>query len=294
MPADQLTHADDLPARASQPDAPGWRQYNITFAEPPAAEEIAARELLPALTTAQNAGRLDCWWFIRKKPWKFRHLPGEHPDDGAVSAVLGALAAQGRIAGWSAGIYEPETLAFGGPEAMDIAHELFHHDSRCILASVGQHGSALGRREITVLLCSAMLRAAGLDWYEQGDVWAKVVALRPAAAITPDRTAALAPAMHRLMIADPSGLRGMGGPLAGQPGWISAFERAGCALGTQSRAGKLQRGLRAVLAHHIVFRANRAGLTITEQALLAALATSNVFGDPPGAVSLPATTPAKG
>jgi protein-L-isoaspartate(D-aspartate) O-methyltransferase len=297
MPAHQLTRGEHRQPGAPGPDAPGWRQYNITFPEPSAAEATAARDLLPALTAAQDAGVLRRWWFIRKQPWKLRYLPGELPDAGTVSGLLGQLAAQGRITGWATGIYEPETLAFGGPEAMDVAYELFHHDSRCVLARAArQPRTALGRRETTVLLCSAMLRAAGLDWYEQGDVWAKVAVLRPAVpgTITPERAAALTPAMHQLTTAAPSRLRGPGCPVTGQPGWITAFEQAGRALAALARAGKLQRGLRAVLAHHIVFCANRAGLTIAEQAVLAALATADVFGDPPGAVFLPGTTPARG
>jgi protein-L-isoaspartate(D-aspartate) O-methyltransferase len=65
---------------------------------------------------------------------------------------------------------------------MDIAHALFHQDSQHLLARAAQIESspALGRSEATVLLYSAMLRAAGLDWFEQGDVWAKIATLRPA------------------------------------------------------------------------------------------------------------------
>ncbi|WP_159054630.1 thiopeptide-type bacteriocin biosynthesis protein [Streptomyces dysideae] len=59
-------------------------------------------------------------------------------------------------------VYEPETDTFGGPEAMDAAHELFHSDSRHLLTY--QPSSAhLGRRETAVLLASVMMRGAGLD-----------------------------------------------------------------------------------------------------------------------------------
>jgi hypothetical protein len=30
------------------------------------------------------------------------------------------------------------------------------------------------------MLCPALMRAAEFDWFERGDVWAKVIALNPA------------------------------------------------------------------------------------------------------------------
>jgi len=89
---------------------------------------------------------------------------------------------------------------------MDIAHTLFHHDSQHILTRVTQTDPALGQRETTVLLYSTMLRAAGLDWFEQGDVWAKVTALRPAIdayRTLPGQAEGLSRAIRRLMTATP-------------------------------------------------------------------------------------------
>jgi protein-L-isoaspartate(D-aspartate) O-methyltransferase len=263
-----------------------WCQYNIEFPDRDTAEHAAARELFPALAAAQQAGLLHGWWFIRKQPWKLRYLPGD-PTTATITDLLAALTADGQIASWAAAIYEPETLAFGGPQGMDVAHGLFHDDSRHILARAAQAGArALGRRETSVILCSVMLRAAGLDWYEQGDVWAKVASVRPATAATvsPGRATALAPAIHRLMTVNPRSLcaAGSGGPLTGHGEWITAFEDTGQALADLARHGRLRRGLRAVLAHHILFHANRAGLPITDQATLAALASAHVFGTPAG------------
>lgn len=67
------------------------------------------------------------------------------------------------------------------------------------------------------------------------------------------------------------------GPLAGEGGWVRAFEQAGLSLAEPARCGGLKRGLRAVLAHHIIFHANRAGLSLEDQAVLAALAMDTVF-----------------
>ncbi|MFF3437608.1 methyltransferase, FxLD system [Streptosporangium sp. NPDC002721] len=271
-----------------------WRQYNIEVPDRATAEHVAIWDLRPTLTAAQGAGLLHGWWFVRKHPWRLRYLPDD-PISTVVADLLDKLAADGRIISWALGIYEPETTAFGGTAAMSVAHELFHHDSHHLLTRAARHdGPALGQRETTALLCSAMLRAAGLDLYEQGDVWEKVAELRPAepGTVAPERAARLAAAMRRLMtvnvrdLCDPANT----GPLVGYDGWVTAFEKAGQALADLSRHGRLTRGLRAVLAHHIIFHANRAGLPAADQSALAALALDTVFTTDRDLASRPATT----
>jgi protein-L-isoaspartate(D-aspartate) O-methyltransferase len=263
-----------------------WHQYSIVFASHEKAEQIAARHLLPALSAAQADGSLDLWWYIRKQPaWRFRYLA---EPDSVLGPVLDQFMKQKNITSWTAGIYEPETTAFGGDEAMRAAHLLFHHDSRHILARTAATGVVLGRRETMILLCSAMLRAADLDWYEQADVWDKVAVLRAGAGTLPaDRAAQLVPAMHRLLNAG-SHIPGTG------PGneWVRAFEQAGQTLAALAVTGTLRRGLRAVLPHHVIFHANRAGISVRDQAILAALAADTMFGACPGQVSFRKPAPA--
>jgi protein-L-isoaspartate(D-aspartate) O-methyltransferase len=258
-----------------------WHHYLIEFTDRATAEHTTAHELAPVLNQAQHASELNTWWYLRKTPaWRLRYQP-TNPDTTVVDTLLIDLAASGHIASWTQGIYEPETLAFGGHAAMDIAHTLFHQDSQHLLARAAQTESnpALGRRESTVLLYSAMLRAAGLDWFEQGDVWAKVTALRPASHAhhaTPGRADGLGRAIRRLMTANPRGA-----PDLLPESWLAAFDTAGQQLAALAHNGQLERGLRAVLAHHFIFHANRAGLSGADQATLAALALDTVFHTTP-------------
>lgn len=268
------------PADGCSPAASGdWYQYNLTFpTRQPTAQ--AARELLQALTKAEADGLLRCWWFIRKQPWRLRYQPARDTHAAQVGAALDALTHAGLLTRWTTGIYEPETVAFGGELAMRIAHQLFHTDSSYLLARAAAPDDApLGLRETTVLLCSTMMRGARLDWYEQGDVWQHVAVLRHASpADAHDR---LASAMHQLMTASAPALTCEHGPLAGNSGWVSAFEIAGRGLAELADIGQLGRGLRAVLAHHVIFHTNRAGLPVSEQAALAALAIGDIFGTSP-------------
>ncbi|MGZ3103453.1 methyltransferase, FxLD system [Streptomyces sp. H72] len=254
-----------------------WQQHHITFAGGRAsAQRAIAERIAPVLLAAEGDGQLAGWWFMNKQPWPLRYRAyGPSP---AVEALLSDLVQDDTVVSWLPCVYEPETEAFGGAAAMDVAHELFHQDSHHLL--MPRPGPEnLGRGETAVLLAGAMMRAAGLDWFEQGDVWTKVAALRPVTGRPPvERTARLAPAMRTLMTADAHALCRPDGPLAGHGAWVAAFERAGAELASLAVRGGLTRGLRAVIAHHVIFHSNRAGLLREAQSAISALAREVVMG----------------
>ncbi|MGW1143558.1 methyltransferase, FxLD system [Streptomyces sp. NPDC002454] len=253
-----------------------WQQHNITFVDRLRAQLVIAERLAPALITAEAAGQLSGWWFMNKQPWPLRYRADEPAP--VVESLLDDLVGEGSVVSWRPGMYEPETDVFGGQAAMDAAHDLFHSDSHHLLAY--QPGPKhLGRRETVVLLVSAMLRGAGLDWFEQGDVWSKVAALRPATNPLPaERTASLAPAVRKLMTVDARSLCNPGGPFHGHDEWVTTFERTGATLADLTDHGGLTRGLRVVLAHHVIFHANRAGLLRDDQSALFNIAREVVMG----------------
>ncbi|MEW1687524.1 methyltransferase, FxLD system [Streptomyces sp. NPDC091265] len=268
--------------------ADAWPQRLIQFTDWSHAEATAVEHLLPVLIAHES--ELAQWSFLRKSPcWRLRYRPA-HPDSAtALDAALDELVDAGDLASWTHGIYEPEEAAFGGPAAMKIAHTLFHYDSRHVLdhlarqQAVGDPG--LGRRELAVLLLSVAMRAAGLDWYEQGDVWARIAAERPGEEIrSPQRHRV---AVHRLMTVDvsttsPSVTQGRLAPLAE---WIATFEWFGQQLADLNRQGRLERGLRAVIAHHGIFQWNRLGLPAEDQHTLSTLAKEAVMGTSDNAAS---------
>lgn len=87
------------------------------------------------------------------------------------------------------------------------------------------------------------------DWFEQGDVWAKIAALRPVTSpLPPERVAELAPAARQLMTTDARSLCRPDGPLHAHGAWVTAFERAGATLADLAGCGAFTRGLRAVMA----------------------------------------------
>jgi thiopeptide-type bacteriocin biosynthesis protein len=271
----------------SQGAAPLWMQVSVQFDDYAAAENIGVAHLGPVMAEAEAAGLVSSWSFIRKAPcWRVRY----HADrDGQsfVHKALDTLRMSGHIAQWVETIYEPEVHAFGGTAGMDVAHHLFHQDSRHLVAYLGGDGlsSSRGdkRRELSILLCSTLMRGAGQDWYEQGDLWARVAENRPSLPEMPShRERGTESSLRRLMTVDASPaspLTAQNGALNHLAAWFAAFDSAGMALGDLARDGTLHRGVRAVLAHHVIFHWNRIGLPYEVQSVLAHAAKAVVLGD---------------
>jgi thiopeptide-type bacteriocin biosynthesis protein len=272
---------------------PGWQQLNITFASPHrhAVEHAALTHLGPAITDAETQGLITSWFFIRKHPWKLRYLPADPGTSQESDTLLHTAAANMHRAqhatAWCRGIYEPETHAFGGGAGMAAAHILFHADSRHIFAYLprlaGNRPIASDtcdqRRELSILLCTALMRAAGQDRYEQGDTWAKLCHFRPNSNVPAERQDAFNTAVERLITTDTGPdkpLRRNGLHHAHE--WFTAFEHTGKTLRTLADNGQLTRGLRAVATHHIIFHWNRIGLPPQTQANIAHAATQIIFG----------------
>ncbi|MGW0827123.1 methyltransferase, FxLD system [Streptomyces sp. NPDC002845] len=275
----------------------GWHQVNLRCESWQAAEQMAAEHLQPLLTTAEDAGDLASWWFIRKREsWRLRlqPAPGRAEAQAAfLTRLTATLTESGAIRKYAAGVvYEPETRRFGGPQAIELAHGLFHTDSRHILNHLARHDGRDLRRELGVRLATRMMQAAGQDFYEQGDVWAALAEHR-ATAHSPEPSAATLAAVQMLITADGDTADS---PLAQAPAWPSAFEDTGRALAGLALHGHLTRGIRSVLTAHLVFAFNRLGISAEHQAVLATAASRVVFHRQPAPdATLPnaRTTPAQ-
>ncbi|WP_026239492.1 thiopeptide-type bacteriocin biosynthesis protein [Parafrankia discariae] len=245
-----------------------WHQVHVRPAGNHPADRTLATLIGPHLDAFVAGGAASGWWHMNKPPgWRIRLL---NADTDAVHQLLDDLTAAGAVAAWSPAIYEPETAAFGGDGGMGIAHALFCADSAGVLDFLRRNNPPLARRELSVLLISSMCVAAGLDWYERGDVFTRVAAMRPDPPPSPARTTFTA--QLRTLLAAPtqtgSPLFAPNGPAAFAAPWRDAFETAGGRLAAAASAGTLTRGLRTVLAHTVIFHWNRLGLPATTQAVL--------------------------
>jgi thiopeptide-type bacteriocin biosynthesis protein len=195
-----------------------------------------------------------------------------------VNHTLGELTDTGAIARWWPTVYEPETAAFGGPAGLDTIHDLFCADSRGVLDYLRHDIPGLGRRELSVLLLSGLMRAAGLDGFECGDVFDRVARLRPAPADADTARISTLADNVRVLLSIPnlagSELFAPGGPVAHAAPWLAAFRAVGRRLGAAAADGCLDRGLRAILTHVVIFHWNRFGLSAASQGILARAATT--------------------
>ncbi|MCO5994799.1 methyltransferase, FxLD system [Actinoallomurus rhizosphaericola] len=260
-----------------------WRQVTLWCDDWQTAEQIAVSRLGPHLVAAEHAQVITSWWFLRKGvSWRIRYLPvpGRQTQATALlEQLMRELTATGAIRRWTTSIYEPETRAFGGPDGIDLAHQLFHADSRHVLDYI-RHARLDHRRELGLLLGTALMRGAGLDWYEQGDVWAQVTAHRSSDQPVPPE-AAVRSVQQLITAAGHS----VDSPLMAVPAWPDAFNHTGRRIADLAIDGRLTRGVRAVLAHHILFAWNRMGLPGDVQGVLAGTAAHAVFHqdlEPPG------------
>jgi thiopeptide-type bacteriocin biosynthesis protein len=251
-----------------------WWQVYLHFTDWANADATFTTHLLPVLREVEEAGGIDGWWYTRKHPcWRLRlHL---RPTSGIKLSIgdgFDRLMAEGYLQRWWPGIYEPETAAFGGEVSMAAAHSLFVVDSREAQQLRYRGNLAVGPRELSVLLCTIMMRAAGLEWYEQGEVWDRVITDEHRSAVSDvptDRLNARAQEIRPLLFADSDALLCLGGPLEPVAEWAAAFQSTGQELSRAVQAGTLDRGLRQVLSYHVIFHWNRLGLSMRGQSVLA-------------------------
>ncbi|WP_329361943.1 thiopeptide-type bacteriocin biosynthesis protein [Streptomyces sp. NBC_00669] len=261
----------------------GWHQLNIQFTRYPTAAASFHAHLLPALTTAP----VSSWWFLRKHPqWRLRvHPAADAATEDAATHLAKALdraVTRGAVKNWRHGPYEPETTAFGGPAGMALAHDLFHVDSAGILDY--EHRTAQGQpglpdaKTTSLLAMTLLMRAARLEFGEQGDVWAQVEQHRPLTANVPlDGIENMRTPLRRLLLTDADPLL-THGPLTSIRTWLDALQRSGAALANAAGEGQLALGLRGVLARHVLFHWNRMGFTTRQQSIWSRAAREAVLG----------------
>lgn len=274
----------------ARPDPSGWQQANIEFADYPNAERVFLTYLLQPLRQAEDSGSVESWWFVRKYPcWRLRLTPGprtmaEGMPKPMAEALDGAIS-RGVVKTWLPSPYEPETTAFGGPDGMGIAHELFHADSVGALDYLQRTGTnrsgLLDPKATSLLVISLFLRAAGQEWSEQGDVWARVAAARPLPEDVPtERVTAMTGSLRTLLTIDTAAASlAASTPLAPLAAWTDTMKQGGQALGQAGREGRLGIGTRSILARHVIFHWNRMGFTTRQQAIWARAARETILGE---------------
>jgi thiopeptide-type bacteriocin biosynthesis protein len=261
----------------------GWYQVYVKFADYPTAARAFRAYLLPAL----GEETVGPWWFLRKHPyWRLR----VHPAPGApaepvishVTQALDSAVSWGVVEEWKPSLYEPEAIAFGGLQGLEIAHRLFHADSLGVLAYDQLVEKGVDRlpdaKVVSLLLLASLLRSAGLEWGEQGDVWGQVEAKRALPAdVPPAKVSTMVDPMRSLLTVD-AGAVFAESTLASLRTWLTGMRREGQALQQATHANRLGLRLRGILAKHVIFHWNRMGFSVRQQAIWARAAREALLG----------------
>ncbi|WP_369165031.1 thiopeptide-type bacteriocin biosynthesis protein [Streptomyces sp. AFD10] len=264
-------------------EPPGWHQVNIRFADYPSADRTFRAYLMPAL----REGPVGIWWFVRKHPhWRLRFHPAQNasPEDALrhVTEALDSSVSWSVTTKWTSTPYEPEAIAFGGPAGVPLAHELFHADSVGVLdyLAVAADGRTrtLDVKAMSLVAMTWMMRAAGLEFGEQGDVWGRVEERRPLAEdVSPEQVSSMVAPMRRLLLTDARPLLDAGDLARVRP-WIEALEQGGKALTDATDSGSIGLGKRGILARHVLFHWNRMGFTLRQQSIWTRAAREAALG----------------
>lgn len=288
LPPAQLAEAIEryqAAGRAALKAAPlGWHQVNIRFVDYERAEHAFRAYLFPGLRADGPVGQ---WWFVRKAPhWRLRCHPAPEATSQDVAAhiakALNSSVSCGATANWHSTLYEPESIAFGGPAGLQLAHALFHADSEGVLdynsAFEANPADLPEPKETSLLTMSLLMRATGLEAGEQGDVWGRVEERRPLPDdVPPQRVSAMTAPMKRLLLTDARPLLADGTLTPIRP-WIESLQHHGRRLAEAAESHKLNTGKRAVLARHILFHWNRMGFSIRRQSIWSRAAREALLG----------------
>lgn len=281
--SDAIERYKDAGRAALDAEPSGWNQVNIRFADYPSADRAFRAYLMPALRSEP----IGIWWFVRKYPhWRLRFCPA--PNASAkdalhhVTEALDSSVSWSVTTEWTSTPYEPEGIAFGGPVGMPLAHELFHADS---VGALGYLGVAAGgstrtldAKATSLVAMTLLMRAAGLEFGEQGDVWGRVEERRPLTEdVPPERVSSMVEPMRRLLLTDAHPLLNAGDLGCVQP-WIEGLEHGGKALADAADSGNIGLGKRGILARHVLFHWNRMGFTLRQQAIWSRAARETALG----------------
>jgi thiopeptide-type bacteriocin biosynthesis protein len=258
-----------------------WLYWRLVTTTDATHDSLLHERVLPLLAALVQADTVDNWWFLRK-PHGGPHLrlrlhPAPRSDLAELtSALVGHFESwrqEGELLRCSRLVYEPEVSIFGGAGGMELAHELFWRDSvgYCrsmpVLSARGFQFSA----GVSAALLAGCFQGAGLDWFEQGDVW-RIVGMLRAATLPESVTEADAKPVARLrsiFAGADAVVAEAASDLPELAEWHLAFKELGRGLADADGRGDLEIGLRRIIAVHVVFHWNRMGFGFAQQALLA-------------------------
>jgi thiopeptide-type bacteriocin biosynthesis protein len=164
--------------RRTFPPGSDWLYLRVYTGET-AADGVLATDVAPLVRELTASSVVDRWFFLRYRDPEFHLRMRLHGDPArlhadarpAVEAAGAALVERGLAWRVELGTYEREVERYGGPEAIELAEQIFHADSEAVLAILpmlepGDEGQE-ERWRLGLYGADLLLRDLGLDERER-------------------------------------------------------------------------------------------------------------------------------
>lgn len=261
-------------------DPQEWLYWRLTTAIDSTRDSLLHERLLPLLAGLVQENTIDNWWFLRKAQGgphlRLRLHPASGSDITDLAKALDSCFESWRQAGEllrsNRLVYEPEVSIFGGDAGMEIAHKVFYSDSLgyCRSAPLLSARGFQFSSGVSAAVLAGFFQGAGLDWFEQGDVWRVVGHLRAATLPASVAEADTKPVSRlRSIFSDTEAIVAeAAADLPGLSEWHLGLKELGRTLAAADARGGLEIGIRRIMAVHVIFHWNRMGFSFAQQALL--------------------------
>jgi thiopeptide-type bacteriocin biosynthesis protein len=271
----QQSSLQDFPALPPLSDDDGWMQVNVSLSRHQDGSAIPAalalfdylRERLPEWRTTGAVAR---FFFLRKPPdvrLRFLCPNGESEVARELELALRQLENEGFVPSFFRSPYEPEQTRFGGAEAMQIVHDYFDADTSQWLLLQRMRAAKLCNLLATTLLTGVLNHLFAAVVGDPAEVWAIWC---QCTGLIGEESAHVAGDCLNPVFASIDALRTLASPE--EIAILDAYEAANLAMAAGLKEvwskGKLQRGVRGILATVAMFGFNRHGIDETAQTQL--------------------------
>jgi len=243
---------------------------------------LVITKVAPVLTALEQQRLVQGWWWMNKRDIcgnavRVRILMPPRSTATTRAAITDAFLGMG--ASISTLYYEPELCLFGGARGMEVAHEHFIADSRFLVQWLAASEAATDAAipdGLSFALVLWLVRAAGLDLFEVWDVFSRIHAKRRFPSLPEHVVDSYRRMVGRVVEAPREEVCRLWGGERSRllTEHVGELSRLGAALSRLHYEGRLERGLREVLAALALFQWNRAGLSLARQTGLSAAAVA--------------------
>lgn len=253
-----------------------WLNFRIELDDPDKYQSTL-RQIYYILQEITNEEIINGFWYVRKKDVSYHirlRIMTNIIYKTKLSSKIKREISKLDIEGITQSVYEPEVCLFGGEAGMKLAHEFFSIDSEFILKFLSHIDidKLISLDSVSLWLWQSLIKEMNFDLYERWDIWNKVWQLRRFEETESSSTQHYQEKLSKLFLLN---LETISDPVGQHIAlYNSMYIKWGKKLVQSDRNGLLNRGIRQLIAIHIIFSWNRMGFGNEKQRILASIMKS--------------------